>query len=171
MSNAQRKSKAPAPQMTRSPKSNPSKDLAIIILAAGKGTRMKSNMAKVLHKIAGKPMINHIIETAESLKPSKIITVIGEHMDDVADAASPHQVAIQKQQKGTADAVKSALTVLDDFKGQVLVLYGDAPLVTKQTLEGLVGHHRQGGFGATVSQWRPPTRQDTGASFKTRTEP
>ncbi|MCB1558639.1 MAG: bifunctional UDP-N-acetylglucosamine diphosphorylase/glucosamine-1-phosphate N-acetyltransferase GlmU [Alphaproteobacteria bacterium] len=143
------------------------KDLAIIILAAGKGTRMKSSLPKVLHKIAGEPMIRHILKTAESLKPSKIVTVISENMDDVKQAVAPHPTAIQKQQKGTADAVKSAMAELGDFKGDVLVLYGDVPLVTKETLVALLEHHRMGkNFGATVLAMVPPNPTGYGRIFQ-----
>jgi len=142
--------------MSHSPNSKSATELAIIILAAGKGTRMKSATPKVLHKIAGLPMISHIVKTAESLKPKKIVTVISEGMDDVAAAVAPHQTAIQKQQKGTADAMKSALSILGDFAGEILILYGDVPLVSKSTLEGLLTHHRKGKFGATVLAMAAP---------------
>jgi bifunctional UDP-N-acetylglucosamine pyrophosphorylase/glucosamine-1-phosphate N-acetyltransferase len=143
------------------------KDLAVIILAAGKGTRMKSSLPKVLHKIAGRPMINHILQTAESLEPSKIITVISEGMDEVKAAVAPHPTAIQKQQRGTGDAVKSAIAELGDFKGQVLVLYGDVPLVTKETLEALISHHRLGkDLGATVLAMAAPDPMGYGRIFQ-----
>lgn len=111
--------------------------LACIVLAAGKGTRMKSATPKVLHKIAGRPMINHVTAQAESLSPQKICVVIAPDMDDVADAVSPHATAIQQQQKGTGDAVKAAKDALEDFKGQILILIGDAPLLTATTLSAL----------------------------------
>ena len=85
------------------------KDLAVVILAAGKGTRMKSAMSKVLHPIAGVPMIKHIITTAESLNPKKIVVVLAPNMDDVAAVAAPHNIAIQQQQLGTGDALKAAV--------------------------------------------------------------
>lgn len=140
--------------------------LAVIILAAGKGTRMKSSLPKVLHKIADLPMIAHLVKTAEKLKPAKIVTVIGENMGSVADTVAPHETAIQKQQKGTGDAVKSALPVLGDFDGQILVLYGDVPLVSKETLEGLLSHHRTGKFGATVLAMAPQDPTGYGRIFQ-----
>ncbi|HOO51113.1 MAG TPA: bifunctional UDP-N-acetylglucosamine diphosphorylase/glucosamine-1-phosphate N-acetyltransferase GlmU [Alphaproteobacteria bacterium] len=162
MKNLALKTQTTPPKMTKSVK-----DLAIIILAAGKGTRMKSSLPKVLHKIAGEPMIRHILKTAESLKPSKIVTVISENMDDVKQAVAPHPTAIQKQQKGTADAVKSAMAELGDFKGDVLVLYGDVPLVTKETLVALLEHHRMGkNFGATVLAMVPPNPTGYGRIFQ-----
>ena len=118
------------------------KPLAIVILAAGKGTRMKSpqgnSLPKVMHELAGKPMINWLLDTAQSLSPEKIITVIGPDMDDLADAVAPHETVIQETRNGTGGALKCALPALKAFKGDVLVLLGDAPLITKQTLETLI---------------------------------
>lgn len=162
MSKAAASSTNPAP-----PRAKSVKELAVIILAAGKGTRMKSKLAKVLHPIAGLPMISHIIKSAETLKPKKIIVVLAPGMDDVAAVVSPHEVAIQHQAKGTADAVKAAMTALGDFAGQVLVIYGDIPLVTPRTLELLVEHHRQGqNFGATFLAMAPPDPKGYGRIFQ-----
>ncbi len=137
--------------MSHTRKISPVPELAVVILAAGKGTRMKSSKAKVLHEIAGLPMISHLIKASESLKPKKIIVVLAPNMDDVAKAVAPHMTAVQKLQKGTGDALKSALPHLNDFKGQVLVLNGDMPIVSSDTLKMLVDHHRKGkNFGATV---------------------
>lgn len=134
-------------------KKNP---LAVIILAAGKGTRMKSKMPKVLHKIAGLPMVCHVLETAKALGADKIVTVIGPDMEEVRKAVAPTPCAIQQAQKGTADAVMAAMPELDGFKGDVLVLYGDVPLVTEQTLQILIDHHQGGDFGATILVMAPP---------------
>lgn len=112
--------------------------LAVVILAAGKGSRMKSNKPKVMHELAGLPMINWLISSVETLEPEKIIVVTAEGMDDVVDAVKPHQIAIQKNQSGTGDAVKSALPYLKGFKGDVLVLLGDAPLISPETMEDLI---------------------------------
>jgi bifunctional UDP-N-acetylglucosamine pyrophosphorylase / glucosamine-1-phosphate N-acetyltransferase len=144
----------------------PHRDLAILILAAGKGTRMKSAVPKVLHPIAGLPMINHVVRTAQSLKPKHIITVIAPEMDEVAAAVSPHRTALQKQQKGTADAVKAGLDVLGDFAGDILVLYADVPLVTGETLNDLIAHHQKGKFGATVLAMAPPNPTGYGRIFQ-----
>lgn len=129
---------------------NKKESLAIVILAAGKGTRMKSEKPKVMHEIAGRPMIGWLIETAESLNPEKIIVVTAPGMDDVAMAVAPHQVAIQKQQKGTGDAVKPALEFLKDFKGKVLILLGDEPFLDKAVLEEMIGWN-----GLSVMAVRP----------------
>ena len=115
------------------------KETAIIILAAGKGTRMKSALPKVLHKICGKPMINHVLDTGSSLKPSKIITVINKNMTDVGKSIEKlSKTVIQKEQNGTADAVKPALKELKNFKGNVIILYADTPLIEKDTIEEML---------------------------------
>lgn len=146
---------------------NPTQELAVVILAAGKGTRMKSKLAKVLHPIAGLPMIVHIVKAAEALQPQKIIVVLAPGMDDVAVAVAPHATAIQQTAKGTADAVKAATEQLKDFKGQVLVIYGDTPLVTPATLSALLQHHRRGdGLGATFLAMVPPDPKGYGRIFQ-----
>ena len=114
------------------------KSLAIVILAAGKGTRMKSDKPKVMHELAGKPMINWLIETCEQLNPAKIITVIGPDMDDLAAAVTPHETAIQENRNGTGGAVKCALPALDGFDGDVLIVMGDEPLVQIESLQALI---------------------------------
>lgn len=144
-----------------------STELCVVILAAGKGTRMKSAMSKVMHPIAGRPMIEHIVKTAEKLHPQKIIVVLAPDMDDVAACVAPHQIAIQQQQLGTGDAVRVAIEVLGDFKGQVLILNGDGPLVTSATLQSLVDHHRAGhDFGATVMAMAAPDPTGYGRIFQ-----
>ncbi len=112
--------------------------LAVVILAAGKGTRMKSDQPKVLHELAGLPMISWLLKTVESLNPEKIIVVVGPGMPELLQAVKPHQAVIQEVRNGTAGAVKAALPALKNFKGNVLVLAGDVPLVTKETLQNLV---------------------------------
>jgi bifunctional UDP-N-acetylglucosamine pyrophosphorylase/glucosamine-1-phosphate N-acetyltransferase len=112
--------------------------LAIVILAAGKGTRMKSDKPKVMHELAGKPMINWLIDTCETLNPQKIVTVIGPDMPELAGAVSPHETAVQETRDGTAGALKAALPNLKGFDGTVLVLMGDEALVSKETLEDLI---------------------------------
>jgi bifunctional UDP-N-acetylglucosamine pyrophosphorylase/glucosamine-1-phosphate N-acetyltransferase len=124
--------------------------LAIVILAAGKGTRMKSQKSKVMHEIAGRPMIGWLVELAESLLPEKIIVVTAEGMDDVASAVAPHQVAIQKEQRGTGDAVKPALPFLKDFNGKVLILLGDEPFLDRKVLEDMIAWN-----GLSVMAVRP----------------
>lgn len=124
--------------------------LAIVILAAGKGTRMKSQLPKVMHEIAGRPMIGWLIEVAESLSPEKIIVVTAPGMDDVADAVAPHNVVLQTTQRGTGDAVKPALPLLKGFDGKVLILLGDEPFLDKGVLEEMIGWN-----GLSVMAVRP----------------
>lgn len=119
-------------------KNTPQAPLAIVILAAGKGTRMKSDKPKVMHELAGKPMINWLIDACEGLRPDKIITVIGPDMPELAEAASPHETAIQDIRNGTGGAVKAALPALEGFEGNVLIVMGDEPLVDPEILRALV---------------------------------
>ncbi len=130
---------------------SPSEELAIIILAAGKGTRMKSSLPKVMHKIAGRPMINWLIEAAEQFTPTRIIVVTAPGMDDVAKAVHPYETAIQTEQNGTGDAVKPAMEKLKGFTGRVLILLGDEPFVDPDTLYNMIQHD-----GLSVMAIEPP---------------
>ena len=125
--------------------------LAVIILAAGKGTRMKSDLPKCLHKIAGRPMIGWLLETAQSLKAEKIITVISPDGQVVGDAVAPHETAVQTTAQGTGDAVKAALPALGDFKGDVLILLADMPFISAETLQWLIeARHKDSDTGLSV---------------------
>lgn len=108
--------------------------LACIILAAGKGSRMKSDLPKVMHPLAGWPLIRHVVQTAESVAPAKVIPVIGEDMTEVEALVSPHETVIQYDRKGTGHAVLMAREKLADFVGNIFVLFGDCPLVRPETL-------------------------------------
>lgn len=116
--------------------------LAIVILAAGQGTRMKSPghapLPKVMHKLAGLPMIGWLLKTAQALNPEKIIVVIGPDMKELEHFVRPHETVVQAVRDGTAGALRTALPKLKGFTGDVLVLVGDMPLVRKETLERLV---------------------------------
>lgn len=125
--------------------------LAVVILAAGKGTRMKSDLPKVMHEVAGRPMISWVIDTAEKLNPEKIIVVIATDMNDVEETVKPHDVAIQKEQNGTGDAVKPAMEFLKDFNGRVLILLGDEPFLDLDVLTKMVDHD-----GLSVMAVQPP---------------
>lgn len=113
--------------------------LHVVILAAGQGSRMKSSLPKVLHKVAGRPMLHHVIDTAQTLGAEKIHGVIGHGADQVKAATTAHSVSwvMQEQQLGTGHAVAQTLADLPD-DARVLVLYGDVPLTTAHTLQGLV---------------------------------
>ena len=115
---------------------------AAVILAAGLGTRMKSAHPKVMHPLAGRPMILHLMDTLSAVEPEKVAVVIGQDMDGVARAVAPHACVIQKDRLGTAHAVLAARDVLEGFKGDVLVLYGDTPLVSEETLQTMLEARR-----------------------------
>lgn len=116
--------------------------LATVILAAGKGTRMQSDLPKVLHPIAHAPMLHHVMHAAADLSTDRNIVVAGHGSDLVSDAAHQIdptcQVVLQTQQLGTGHAVDQARAALSDFCGIVLVLYGDSPLFQTSTLQALV---------------------------------
>lgn len=130
---------------------------AVIILAAGKGTRMKSAMPKVMHKVAGRPLIQWVVETANHLNPEKIIVVVGPDMAVVTDAVAPHQTVIQKQQLGTGDAVKPAMDALKDFEGKVLILLGDEPFLDQTILQEMIDTN-----APTVMAVTPPSNKGLG---------
>ncbi len=131
--------------------------LAVIVLAAGDGTRMKSARPKVLHEIAHRPMLGHVLDAAAALQPQHTLVVIGRNMDAVADAAAPARTVVQSPPLGTGDAVKVALAALGDFDGDVLVLVGDAALVRTETLASLLDERRRAPEAAvTVLGMRMP---------------
>lgn len=110
---------------------------AAIILAAGQGTRMKSAMPKVMHRIAGRPMINHLIAACEPVF-DRVIVVAGPGMPELERAVAPHASVVQAERLGTGHAARMAVPLLEGFSGDVAVLYGDNPLITTATLERLV---------------------------------
>ena len=128
--------------------------LAVIILAAGQGTRMKSSLPKVLHRIGGRPLVGHVLDVARDLHPDSILVVLRHERDLIADAVtgiSPQiRVVDQDEIPGTGRAVQVALDALGDFDGDVLVLSGDVPLLDADTLEALVAAHRASIAAATV---------------------
>ena len=115
-----------------------------IILGAGKGTRMKSPLPKVLMPVDGKAMIRHIIDTLESLKIKKIVTVIAPDGQAVQKEVAPYPTCIQEKQLGTGHAVLSARSEFCGFKGPVLVIFGDQPLYTKDSVRKLLRKLEQG---------------------------
>ncbi len=137
--------------MSESP-SSPRSPLAVVILAAGLGTRMKSDIPKVLHEVCGRPMLAYVIDAALSVSPARIVVVTGPEQDAIADALPVGcERALQAERRGTGDAVRAGLEPLEGFTGDVVVLVGDAPLVDGQFLEGLVEAHRAAGARATVA--------------------
>nr|WP_272626025.1 bifunctional UDP-N-acetylglucosamine diphosphorylase/glucosamine-1-phosphate N-acetyltransferase GlmU [Sphingomonas sp. QA11] len=110
--------------------------VAAIILAAGKGTRMKSDLHKVLHPIAGRPMLLHLIDSVSALEPERTVVVTGAGREQVEAAVSPLGVmtVVQGEQLGTGHAVHQAEEAMGGFVGDILILYGDVPLVTSATM-------------------------------------
>ena len=120
----------------------------MIILGAGKGTRMNSTKAKVLHSLGEKALINHVIDSSSALDADNIVVVVG-YQSDAVRKVLPEGilVAVQEKQLGTGHAVGEALGQLSSSKGTVLVLFGDVPLVTLETLQKLLNES----YGYSVS--------------------
>ena len=112
--------------------------LAAVILAAGQGTRMKSGLAKVLHPLAGRPMIGHVLDTVRQLSAERIVVVVAPGMDDVVKTVAPHDCVVQAQPLGTGHSVAAARKALGGFSGDILVVFADTPLVTADTLKRLL---------------------------------
>ncbi|MEI6831570.1 MAG: NTP transferase domain-containing protein [Candidatus Omnitrophota bacterium] len=127
------------------------KEIAVIILAAGKSTRMKSEMPKVLHKLCGRPMLGYVLDLVATLKPKQVVAVLG-YKQELVRKILPKgvKIVIQNKLAGTADAVKVGLSALSGFKGTVLVLYGDNPLLKKETLDKLLDYHVRNNVDATL---------------------
>jgi len=132
--------------------SGKSDELAAIIMAAGKGTRMKSDLAKVLHPIRGRAMIHYVVETAQKLGASPIVVLVGHQKEKVMAELEGQTVrfAVQEPQLGTGHAVMCALPQLEAKNQLALILSGDVPLIGIETLKSLISHHRRTGAAATV---------------------
>lgn len=132
--------------------------LAAIILAAGKGTRMKSDLHKVLHPVAGRPMLGHLTDAVAALGAKQTVIVAGAGREQVEAFAAPLglSVAVQAEQLGTAHAVQQAEAALRGFDGDVLILYGDVPLVTTETMARMVARlHEEDKPAVVVLGFRP----------------
>ncbi|WP_026477286.1 bifunctional UDP-N-acetylglucosamine diphosphorylase/glucosamine-1-phosphate N-acetyltransferase GlmU [Alkaliphilus transvaalensis] len=124
--------------------------LKAIILAAGEGKRMKSHLPKVLHKVCEQPMIEHVVEAAEGSNVEECIVVVGHGAEEVKKSLPSHiKTVLQEKQLGTGHAVMMAYDHIDD-DSLVLVLAGDGPLITQDTLNALMEYHKNGGYSATV---------------------
>src|SRR6185295_7008592 len=124
-------------------------------MAAGLGTRMKSKRAKVLHELGGRPLMAHVVRTAASLAPQKILVVVGHQAEEVEKAALAEvgelvSPVLQAQQRGTGDAVESARSQLENSDSLLLVLSGDVPLIKAETLQKLIEQHRATGAACTI---------------------
>ncbi len=114
-------------------------NIAAIVLAAGQGTRMKSDLHKVLHPIAGRPMLMHLMASVDALSPVRKVVVVGSGKEQLETAlAGSADLAVQEPQHGTGHAVRSAQSSLSDFDGDVLILYGDVPLVPTATMQAMI---------------------------------
>ena len=127
---------------------------ALIILGAGMGTRMNSDLPKVLHPIAGAPMLVHAMKSGAALQPERTVVVAGYGADAVEKAAKAYdpdtKVVIQSEQLGTAHAVAQAKEALKDFAGDVLMLLGDAPFIKTQTMQDMLDRLRSPDAPAVV---------------------
>ncbi len=128
-------------------------EIHVVVLAAGKGTRMKSQVPKVLHGISGCSLIEHVLRTADALTPASVTLVVGHGADEVKGSLSSRanvQFVVQEQQLGTGHALLQARPILEGKSGVVILLSGDVPLLTSDTLRSLIETHTQCEAAATV---------------------
>jgi bifunctional UDP-N-acetylglucosamine pyrophosphorylase/glucosamine-1-phosphate N-acetyltransferase len=122
------------------------REIAALLLAAGQGTRMKSALAKVLHPLAGRPMLHFPLAAAESLRPARLIVVVGRDAEQVgAEIDGRAELVLQAEQRGTGHAVLQTAPALAGFRGDVLILYGDTPLLRAETLAQMVRRKQETG--------------------------
>lgn len=122
-----------------------------IILAAGKGTRMKSKLYKVLHPVCGKPMVQHVVDQVSKLNINEIVTIIGHGAEKVKEQlGGQSKYALQQEQLGTAHAVMQAKEMLAGKEGVTIVVCGDTPLIKAETMEALFRHHEETNAKATI---------------------
>ena len=140
--------------MTRKPQTE-RPPLAVVILAAGLGTRMKSDAPKVLHEVCGRPMLAYVIDAALSVSPERVVVVTGPDQEAIAEIMPVGcERAVQQERRGTGDAVRAGLEPLSDFAGDVMVLYGDVPLVHGDFVAGLFQRHLDADAAATLTTVR-----------------
>src|ERR1700749_3454724 len=127
---------------------------AVVVLAAGEGTRMKSRTPKVLHTLSGRSLLGHAIAAASDLAPERLVVVVGharEQVSAAAVAAAPHaDIVVQEHQLGTGHAVRMVIEAVGVMSGTVIVTYGDMPLLRGQTLGALARRHQAAGNAVTV---------------------
>jgi bifunctional UDP-N-acetylglucosamine pyrophosphorylase / glucosamine-1-phosphate N-acetyltransferase len=142
--------------------------VAVAILAAGKGTRMKSDLPKVLHSLGGRSLVEHVLRGCESLQPERQLAIVGYQADRVRTALThlPQlEFVEQAQQLGTGHAVQQLMPHLESFTGDLLVLNGDVPLLRPETLQKLLQTHQQHGNAATILTARIPDPKGYGRVF------
>jgi UDP-N-acetylglucosamine diphosphorylase/glucosamine-1-phosphate N-acetyltransferase len=134
------------------------RDTAALVLAAGKGTRMRSDLAKVLFPLRGRPLIRFVLDATAGAGFERTVVIVGHQADRVRETLGGYDVefALQDQQLGTGHAVQCAAPRLAGFEGDVAVLAGDAPLIRSRTLGGLMDHHRESKAVVTVLTARLP---------------
>jgi len=139
-------------------------DLAVIILAAGKGSRMQTTLAKVLIPIAEKPILEYVLDVAEELHPTRTIVVVGHQADQVQEKFSNRglEFVLQEEQLGTGHAARKTEQALNDFKGNILVLCGDMPLIKAETLERLLLEHKKVAAKCSVLTLKSKEKHDFG---------
>lgn len=138
------------------------KSLAVIILAAGKGTRMKSSLHKVLHPLGGQPMIHHLMDSLAPLKPARKLVVVGSGKEQVQDALEGQaEIIVQEPQLGTGHAVQVTDRELRDFDGDVLILYGDVPLLSLKTMQALIEARKAANDPAVVVLGVRPSHENS----------
>jgi len=126
--------------------------LAVVILAAGLGTRMKSDVPKVLHEVCGRPMLSYVVDAALSVSPERVVVVTGPDQEAIADILPVGcERAVQQERRGTGDAVRAGLEPLERFRGDVMVLYGDVPLVHAGFVAALHRRHLEAEAAATLT--------------------
>lgn len=129
---------------------------AAVILAAGAGTRMKSEKPKVAHEMLGKPLVTWVIDAAEEAGIERVVTIVGHKREQVeAIVAGRTEVAVQEQQRGTADAVAASRAALGNFEGSLLVLSGDCPLISPATMRALVAEREKANAAVVVLTMQP----------------
>ncbi|CAG7652062.1 Bifunctional protein GlmU [Paenibacillus solanacearum] len=122
-----------------------------IVLAAGQGKRMKSKLYKVLHQVCGKPMVGHVVTTLEHINVARSVVIVGHGAESVQSYLGDRvEYALQERQLGTGHAVLQAKELLEKEEGLTIVICGDTPLVSEETLQGLVQHHQQKGAAGTI---------------------
>ncbi|TDM31920.1 bifunctional UDP-N-acetylglucosamine diphosphorylase/glucosamine-1-phosphate N-acetyltransferase GlmU [Macrococcoides canis] len=122
-----------------------------VILAAGKGTRMKSKLHKVLHPVCGKPMVQHVIDNIKKADVTEIVTIVGYGAEDVKAVLQDQSLfSMQSEQLGTAHAVQMAAEHLEGKQGTTIVICGDTPLISEETIAGFIAHHETTGAKATI---------------------
>ena len=136
--------------------------LSVVVLAAGQGTRMRSKTVKLLHPVAGRPMVEHVLDAVAALEPNRVVTVVGYQADRVREAVGARggSYVLQKQQRGTGHAVIQAVGHIDRSRGAtLLILNGDLPTLCAKTLRSLVRRQRQGNAAMTLlsAEVRDPT--------------